>query len=173
MDRVQVLKRETADLGGDPFDEQPWPEPIQPQEDAVEVAGVYFQDASNRDESTLIDRNGDDMQFKDGNNPTPVTLTDLLGAAGAHETINSLVHNLSETMYQEITRTGGRVSGVVWWANSGKTLKIRELSLTRTAGKVSSVVLTQYDDSGTLIQTLTGTVNRVGGRVANIEWVET
>jgi hypothetical protein len=95
VDRVQVLKRESGDLGGNPFDEQPWPEPIEPQEDAVEVAGVYFQDVSNRDETTLIDRNGDDMRFKDGNNPSPVTLTQLLAAAGVFSPDTIMVDDIT------------------------------------------------------------------------------
>lgn len=82
MDRVQVLKRETGALGGDPADEAPWPEPIEPQEDAMEAAGVYVQDVSNRDETTLISRSGNDMLFKDGNNPSDVTLTQLLATGG-------------------------------------------------------------------------------------------
>lgn len=83
MDRVQVLKRETAELGGDPADEAPWDAPIEPQEDAIEAAGVYLQDATHRDETTLLSRSGSNMLFKDGNNPSPVTLTDLLGGAAA------------------------------------------------------------------------------------------
>lgn len=76
-DRVQVLKRESGDLGGDSADEQPWEEPIEPQEDALEAAGVYLQDASNRDEAVLIWRDGDDMKFKDVANPSGHTLTQL------------------------------------------------------------------------------------------------
>ena len=88
MDRVQVQKQESAALGGDPFDEEAWPEPIEPQEDAIEAAGIYFQDPSHRDETTLITRDGDDMAFKDVNNPTPTTLTTML--AGGYD-INSVV----------------------------------------------------------------------------------
>lgn len=83
MDRVQVLKRESLAGGGDPADEAPWDSPIEPQEDAIEAAGVYLQDAGNLDETTLLSRSGSNMLFKDGNNPSPVTLTDLLGGAAA------------------------------------------------------------------------------------------
>lgn len=85
MDRVQVLKRETSDLGGDAADEAPWDAPIEPQEDAVEAAGFYVQDASNRDETTLIARAGNDMTFKDGNNVTPVTLSALAAGGGTSD----------------------------------------------------------------------------------------
>ena len=82
MDRVQVIKQEWSDLGGDVNDEDEFGgSPIEPQEDAVEAAGVYLQDASNRDETTLIARSGNDMTFKDSNNTT-VTLTQLLEGSG-------------------------------------------------------------------------------------------
>lgn len=76
MDRVQVIKIESPGLGGTELDEEYTP--IEPREDAVEAAGVYLQDASNRDETTLITRDGDDMTFQDGNNPVAQTLTQIL-----------------------------------------------------------------------------------------------
>lgn len=77
-DRVQVLKQETSSLGGDSADTVDYPAPIAPQEDALESAGIFLQDGSNRDENVYIERNGDDMRFRDVNNPTPVTLSALL-----------------------------------------------------------------------------------------------
>jgi hypothetical protein len=76
-DRVQVLKQESSGGGGDDADFAVLPSPIEAQEDAIESAGHYFQDASNRDESTLIHREGDDMRFKDSNNPSGHTLSAL------------------------------------------------------------------------------------------------
>jgi hypothetical protein len=84
-DRVQVMKQEWQSLGGDAADEAPYPTPIQPQEDRPECAGVYFQDESNRDETTLISRSGDDMLFKDGNNTSSVTLSDLIGGSASSD----------------------------------------------------------------------------------------
>jgi hypothetical protein len=82
-DRVQVLKQESAANGGDGADDVPYTVSLSPQEDALEAAGVYFQDALNRDENVWIERNGNDMRFRDLNNTTPVTLTSLLGGASA------------------------------------------------------------------------------------------
>jgi len=79
MDRVQPIKIESPALGGTQEDLEYLP--VEPQEDAIEAAGVYLQDAENRDEKTLLTRSGDDMTFKDGNNST-VTLTQL--ATGAN-----------------------------------------------------------------------------------------
>lgn len=83
MDRVQVVKQEWASLGGDAADEDEFGgRPIDPQEDAIESAGVYLQDSSNRDETTLVSRSGNDMTFKDGNNSSH-TLTQLIQGTGA------------------------------------------------------------------------------------------
>jgi len=76
--RVQVYKQEQSALGGNPADDVAWPEPIKPQEDAIESCGVYFQDLSTRDQFVYIARAGDDLTFRDKNNTTPVTLTQLL-----------------------------------------------------------------------------------------------
>lgn len=80
-DKVKPLKIESADTGGTQDDQ--FPTSLDPQEDYIEVRGLVLDDASNKDETTVLDRNGDNMQFKDVNNPTPVTLTDLLGGAAA------------------------------------------------------------------------------------------
>lgn len=77
-DRVQVIRRESAALGGDPADDTDYNAPLNAQADAIECAGVYLQDATNRDESVYVERHGDDMRFRDVNNPTPVTLSALL-----------------------------------------------------------------------------------------------
>ncbi len=79
-DRVQVLKVESAPLGGDAADDiEPYGQdaPIEPQEDALECAGVYMQDASARDEQVYVGRSSDDMCFRDVNNSTPLTLSQL------------------------------------------------------------------------------------------------
>lgn len=81
MDRVQIIKVESPALGGTEEDAEYTP--IEPQEDAIETMGIYLQDASNRDETTLVNRSGDDMLFKDGNNPSPITLSELASPSGA------------------------------------------------------------------------------------------
>jgi hypothetical protein len=78
MDRVQLTKYESTALGGQDSDALPFPAPLDPQEDAIEAAGVYLQDVSNRDENVLIARSGDDMTFKDVNNSGGLTLSELV-----------------------------------------------------------------------------------------------
>jgi len=92
---------------------------------------------------------------------------------GEHEVLDTLVHNLSETCYQEILRSGGKVNQVIVWTDDGKTTKVRQVDLTRTSGKVSQITLTQYDAVGSVKQTLVGSLNRTDGKVTSIDWVET
>jgi len=80
MDRVQVYKQETGALGGNPADTTDYPAPIKPQEDAIEAAGLFVQDAVNRDQNVLISRSGNNLQFKDPNNPVDVPLSALVAA---------------------------------------------------------------------------------------------
>lgn len=174
MDRVQVLKRESTAGGGDPADEAPWDAPIEPQEDAVEAAGLYLQDALNRDETTLIDRAGLDMRFKDGNNPAGKTLTELAASAGGgitepqHEALDTLTHDIDETSYDEVIYSGSTPSSYIVWASAAKLLKIREEQYTYAGGKVSQVVTIQYDGTGAVKMTMTEVYTYSGNKVTSV-----
>lgn len=76
-DRVQPLKQETTALGGQDADARDYPVPINPQQDAIEVMGVFLQDAANRDEAVYVTRVGNDVVLRDLNNTTELTLTQL------------------------------------------------------------------------------------------------
>lgn len=168
MDRVQVLKQETAALGGDAADEAPWPAPIEPQEDAPEFAGVYLQDASNRDETTLLSRSGSDMLFQDGNNPTAKTLTEVIAGVGGltisgHRTLRQLIHfidngpaeGFASGAYKETLPSANPFpTTVTWWESSSKSKRIVEKTITRSGGGASNVAPTPivwdiYDTDGT------------------------
>jgi len=83
LDRVKPLKLESIDTGGD--DDDQFPTSLDPTEDLVECAGIVFDDASHVDESTVITRSNKDMIFKDGFNPSYITLTQLLEGVGARD----------------------------------------------------------------------------------------
>lgn len=118
-------------------------------------------------------RNNGDSAFAIVRVADPVGTNDALNL-GFHENVDSLVHNLSETCYTELTRDGSnRVTDVVVWTTPSKVTKVREMNITRTSGRVSQVVLKQYDSSGTLVQTLTKVIARSGGRVSTITDTET
>lgn len=103
-DRVQVAKVESTALGGDDADTDIYgaPIPLEPQEDALESAGLYLQDASNRDELVGIFRDGDDAKIFDKNNPA-TSLTELLAFPKGH------VHGftLTRTSASQLTFTAG------------------------------------------------------------------
>lgn len=179
VDRIQVLKQESSALGGDSLDSVDFPTPIQPQEDVLESAGLFLQDATNRDENVYIARAGNDLVFRDVTNATEKTLATLLAGGGIseaqHENLDTLTHAIAETNYTEITRSSGQVSNVTVWETAAKLKKIREIAITRSSGQVSIVVETQYDATGAAIagQILTRTVTRSSGQVSNIATVQT
>jgi hypothetical protein len=91
---------------------------------------------------------------------------------GQHEILDSLVHDLAESCYTEIERSGGKVAAVRTWTTAAKIMKVREVEITRTDGKVSSAVEKQYDAAGVLVQTLTHTIARTGGKVSSVSTAE-
>jgi hypothetical protein len=92
-------------------------------------------------------------------------------SAGTHLVLDQLVHDVAETSYEEVTRSGGQVTSDIVWTDNTKITKVRETLITRSGGQVDTVVMKQYDAGGALVQTLTGTITRSGGQVESIAWV--
>lgn len=90
-----------------------------------------------------------------------------------HEALDTLVHSLSETAYQELTYAGANLTTAIYWTDNTKTLKIRESSFTYSMGKVATSVTTQYNGAGTAVQTLTKTFTYSAGKLANVNIVRT
>lgn len=88
----------------------------------------------------------------------------LVTVSGQHENIDSLVHNLSEDTFVDLIRNSQRrVTDVNTYTPEGPVsgTLIRSVSITRNAqNRVETVVENQHDASGTIIQTLTTTINR-------------
>lgn len=154
-DRVQVLKRESAALGGDAAEDVDYLEPISAQEDAIEAAGIYLQDASNRDEAVWIERNGSNMRFFDVANPGGYSLTQL-ATGGAGITYNEfLLDNepTAETGATDCTYTptysGIFVSKEEWKRND--TTLVKSIDYTYTGISVTSEVRKVFAADGTTI----------------------
>lgn len=95
-----------------------------------------------------------------------------LGPAN-HLAVDQLVHNIAETSFFQVSRSGGFVTTVTYWTDSGMSTKVRETTLSRTGSQVSGIVDVQYDSTGSAVQTLTGTVTRSSGQIVSIDWVLT
>lgn len=177
VDRVKPLKLESPASGGTETDL--FSTSLNKNEDFVDCRGVAFQSDISDDETVLSTRDSSNrMTFKDAENTTPRTLTELAtGGTGlteaTHKALDTLIHGIAEDSHQQLTRSGGRLTNVTFWTDSGETQKIREIAITRTSGKVSQIVVIQYDGSGVEKVRITGTVTRSSGRVDSIDWVET
>jgi len=91
---------------------------------------------------------------------------------GEHENLDTLVHEIDETSYDEITYVGGMVSSYIVWTSAAKELKVREETYTYVSGKVSQVVTKQYDDLGVVKMTMTENYTYSGSRVLTVTRVK-
>ncbi len=177
-DRVRVTKHEYASVGGDPTDETDFIDDIDPNEDGVDARSLFLQSDTSSDSDVEVTRDSSDrMTFKDGDNTTPVPLTDLIGGGltpTTHRDIDQLVHMLAENAYYEVTYAGPRVTAETWWTDAAKTAKIREVTYGYTGSRVSSETWRQYDASGVQIATFAVTYTYTGPRVtsANLTYLE-
>lgn len=91
-----------------------------------------------------------------------------------HELLDTLTHWLDETNWQEMVRDGNnKVTNAIHWETSGKLKKVREVIITRAAGKVSQIDIIQYDSTGVEKQRLVLVIARTGGKVSSIQWTKT
>jgi len=100
-----------------------------------------------------------------------VVLTVSTGyVATMHRPLDQLVHSIAETSFYEVVRSGSYILKEIWWASSGKTIKIREIDYTYSGAFVTQMVTKQYDSLGNLItgEILTETITRTGVHVDSI-----
>ena len=179
VERVQLLKQESAALGGDGADEADYPAPLNPTEDAPEVRGLYIEtETSNRDGKALISRTGDDITIKDGNNPGGYTLTQLAtGGAGLtpaqHRTMLQLIHFIDEGPADGFASgatkeiDGGLFPTEIRWKRADATLLVKKV-ITRSGGGATNlaptpIVWTIYDtDGSTVLATVSDAVTYSG-----------
>jgi len=91
-----------------------------------------------------------------------------------HETLDTLVHDIDETSYEEYTYSGPDITNVTIWTSVAKVKKIREEQYTYGVGhRVLQVVTTQYDSAGntkmTMTENYTYTVNNRASTVARVK----
>lgn len=174
-DRVQPVKWESTGEGGS--SDEPFPAGVDPQEDALEIRGLFLApDApAERDENVYVLRDGDDMVFRDVTVGAEKTLTELVAGSGGltengHKVLRQLIHfieggpaeGFASGAYREVTGTVFPTS-IVWWEDSGKTKKIVERLITWTGVNPTTDQWKVYDtDGSTVLATVTDTISYSG-----------
>jgi hypothetical protein len=83
FDTVKVVKQERADLGGSSDDEDPFPLPINSQEDAIECAGILLHHPGVSDSTVYVTRNNDGkLIFKDPDFQADISLKQVYEGCG-------------------------------------------------------------------------------------------
>jgi len=104
-------------------------------------------------------------------------LFDLRSAGGIteaqHEALDTLVHFIDETSFDEFTYLGSRPTKLTTYDQEAlPRKKIREQEFIYSLGKVSQIVTKQYDASENVKMTVTETFNYSGLRVASVTRVK-
>lgn len=85
-----------------------------------------------------------------------------------HRALDTLVHEIDETSYDEVVYSGDNITQYIVWTSVAKTLKIREDLMTYASGKVSQVISKQYDGSGVLKAQYTEVYAYSGNKVTSV-----
>ena len=147
FDRVKPLKLESIDTGGSSNDE--FPTSLDPEEDHLECAGIVLDDPGLIDESTVIWRDINDMMFKDANNPSGYTLTQL---AAVGDLINLYLECEPPTPSTDYTNTytGNRVDQEQWKRHSDASL-LKQVDYTYTGARVTQEVRKVFAANGVTV----------------------
>jgi hypothetical protein len=172
VDRVRPLKWEHPATGGtqtDTFDTE-----IDPNEDAPDCRATYYQNDTSNDTNVYVSRDSNDLVFKDSAN-TLKTLSDLVAGTGGltadqHKALHQLIHFIGDGpadgftsgAFREMTWSGINPTDVIWYTDSGKTQKIVERNLTWTGINLTTDAWKMYNDSGTLIVTVSDSITYSG-----------
>lgn len=138
LEKVRVLKQESAALGGDAADAVEYPDPINPTEDVVEAAAFYLQEGGIDDAVTLKRVSGH-MAYSDAKVPHTRKLVDQLLEG---ETVSSAGTSTAYT-----TTSGDVVEELV---SVGAT-PLRRITYTYSSGDVSTEVVKVYASDGTTV----------------------
>jgi len=107
----------------------------------------------------------------------PLEFAQLATAFDEHEVLDTLVHDLAENSFEELTYSSGRVVNSTVWTDATKVTKIRETQIAYGGGLfgrlVSEVIDIQYDAAGVELYRLTTTLTYTLNRVQTISTVRT
>lgn len=86
-----------------------------------------------------------------------------------HDELRGLPHDFTQTGFTEIVRSAGKVASVTVYRSASKTRRLRETITTRAAGKVASILINQFDESDTIIDSVNQTFTRVSNKLETID----
>jgi len=95
-----------------------------------------------------------------------------LDTASAGDDPDSLFNEINEDSFDEIIYAGRKISSIITWASSAKLLKIRELVMTYSRRKVSTITEIQYDGAGVEVERNVETL-QYSGKLRSIDRVHT
>lgn len=174
-ERVQSVKWESIAEGGG--EDDLFPTGCDPTEDACEWRGVYYQpDGGPRDEEVWSARDGDDLKFRDKNNTTAKTLSELVAGSGGltvdqHKVLRQLIHFIEDGPAEGFTSGAYRETlpsaavfptSVIWWESSSKLKKIVEKSITWSGANATVIEWKIYDTSNNVLATVTDAITYSG-----------
>lgn len=93
---------------------------------------------------------------------------EFLAGVTVPDALDSLAKNIAEDSFDEVVRTGGRITSVITWETPAKIKRIREVAITYEAGRAKVVTEEQYNAGGALKRTLTSTATYSGGLLASV-----
>jgi hypothetical protein len=169
----------------DALGNSPWDEPIEVTTDGIKLGGVYLVETGKDDKLAAIWRDGQNLRFRDEANPGSAsggfTLADLLAGGGGdtqeatvppdtmltseHRTVRHAIHfvdqgpaeGFASGAFKEVLPAGSVFpTSVIWYTDSGKTEKIVEKLIERSAGSATNIAPTPitwilYDTDGTSV----------------------
>jgi hypothetical protein len=142
IDKVRPLKLEDPASGGDETDL--FPTSLDPSEDNVMCNGIVLEDATHSDENVRVWRDGNDLKFKDTNNPTDNTLTDLLAGGGG----TSHAAYFDVTLSPPSSEAFGTVSGLPHAPVKVAGFAIREQDVMVQSGLFYDAQVVNYNADG-------------------------
>jgi hypothetical protein len=162
IDRVRPIKQESAATGGDPADDVEFLQaPVQSNEDAIDVRGVYLQNDTSNNTAALITRDSSDNITLTDPNAGTYTLSQLAaGGAGLtanqHRNLLQLIHFIDEGPAEGfVTGATKTVTGTVFptsviWRRADTT-KLVEQTITWSGIVPTTIEWKMYDTNGTTV----------------------
>ena len=87
---------------------------------------------------------------------------------GQHRELDTLVHEIGETSYDEATYAGNQITAYIVWTSSDKVTKVREDLLTYSGNRITQVISKQYDALGVLKEQITEVYAYTGSNITSV-----